>query len=84
MYIVYICLYLARFIFKKNEVGRGRKQILTYKTCYEIKKISTSLLSLERGGKGGMQFLQKNKNKLKSEMLKSLTTKKVDNFFLCH
>ena len=83
MYIVYICIYLAHFIFKKNEGGRGRKQISTYKTCYEIKKISTSLLSLERGGKGGMQLLQK-KKKLKSEMLKSLTTKKVDNFFLCH
>ena len=47
MYIVYICIYLAHFIFKKNEGGRGLKQISTYKTCYEIKKISTSLLSVE-------------------------------------
>ena len=56
MYIVYICIYLAHFIFKKNEGGRGLKQISTYKTCYEIKKISTSLLSVEEGGegKGGM------------------------------
>ena len=53
MYIVYICIYLAHFIFKKNEVGRGRKQISTYKTCYEIKKISTSLLSVEGGGAVG-------------------------------
>ena len=84
MYIVYICIYLAHFIFKKNEGGRGLKQISTYKTCYEIKKISTFLLSVEGGGKGkwGCNFYKK--NKLKSEMLKSLTTKKVDNFFLCH
>ena len=53
MYIVYICIYLAHFIFKKNEGGRGLKQISTYKTCYEIKKISTSLLSVEGGGVGG-------------------------------
>ena len=60
MYIVYICIYLAHFIFKKNEGGRGLKQISTYKTCYEIKKISTFLLSVEGGeGQGGMQFLQK-------------------------
>ena len=53
MYIVYICIYLAHFIFKKNEGGRGRKQISTYKTCYEIKKISTSLLTVEGSGGGG-------------------------------
>ena len=51
MYIVYICIYLAHFIFKKNEGGRGLKQISTYKTCYEIKKISTFLLSVEGGGR---------------------------------
>ena len=77
MYIVYICIYLAHFIFKKNEGGRGLKQISTYKTCYEIKKISTSLLSVEGMGEGGCNFYKK--NKLKSEMLKCLTTKKVDN-----
>ena len=68
MYIVYICIYLAHFIFKKNEGGRGLKQISTYKTCYEIKKISTSLLSVEGGeGEGGRargrgcNFYKKNK-----------------------
>ena len=61
MYIVYICIYLAHFIFQKNGDGSGRKQISTYKTCYEIKKISTSLLSVEGegGGQEGMQFLLK-------------------------
>ena len=83
MYIVYICIYLAHFIFKKNEGGRGLKQISTYKTCYEIKKISTSLLSVEGGMARGNAIFTK-KKKLKSDMLKSLTTKKVDNFFLCH
>ena len=80
---------LSTFYFKKNRGARGRKQISTSKTCYEIKKISTSLLSVERGeeqggsggGVGGCNFYKK---KLKSEMLKFLTTKKVDNFFLCH
>ena len=84
MYIVYICIYLAHFIFKKNEGGRGLKQISTYKTCYEIKKISTSLLSVEggRGGRvgAGVHFLQK--NKLKSEMLKCLTTKMLITFLI--
>ena len=79
MYIVYICIYLAHFIFKKNEGGRGLKQISTYKTCYEIKKISTSLLSVEGMGEGGCNFYKK--NKLKSEMLKCLTTKKLITFF---
>ena len=63
MYIVYICIYLAHFIFKKNEGGRGRKQISTYKTCYEIEKMSTSLLSVEvaegQGGGGGAIFSKK-------------------------
>ena len=77
---------LSTFYFQKNVGGRGHKQISIYKTCYEIKNISTSLLSVEggwRGGGAGGQFLQK-KKKLKSEMLKCLTTKKVDNFCLCH
>ena len=44
---------------------RERKQISTNKTCYEIKNISTSLLSVEvmgevGEGKRGVQFLQKN------------------------
>ena len=78
MYIVYICIYLAHFIFKKNEGGRGRKQMSTYKTCYEIKKISTSLLYVEgaEGRGGGVQSFQK--NKLKSE---TFNNKNVDNFF---
>ena len=60
MYIVYIRIYLAHFIFKKNEGGKGPKPISTYKTCYEINKISISLLPVEgEEGKGGMQFLQK-------------------------
>ena len=53
---------LSTFYFQKNVGGRGLKQIFTYKTCYEIKKMSTSLLSVEGGGgggRGGMQFLQK-------------------------
>ena len=75
--MTYVYTTLAHFIFKKNEGGRGRKQISTYKTCYEIKKISTSLLSVEGMGEGGCNFYKK--NKLKSEMLKCLTTKKVDN-----
>ena len=58
MYVVYICIYLAHFIFIKNEGGRGQKQISTYKTCYEIKKISTSLLSVE-GWCGGAIFTKK-------------------------
>ena len=65
MYIVYICIYLAHFIFKKSGDGSWRKQISTYKTCYEIKKISTSMLSVEGGRAGGMQFLQKNPLNLK-------------------
>ena len=81
MYIVFICICLAHYIFKKNEGGRELKQISTYKICYEIKKISTFLLSVEQGkSKGVCNFYKK--NKLKSEMLKSLTTKKVDNFSL--
>ena len=82
MYIVYICIYLVHSIFKKNEGGRGHKQISTHKTCYEINKISTSLLSAEGEGWGGGCNLKK--KKLKSEMLMCLATKKVDNFFLCH
>ena len=85
MYIVYICIYLAHFIFKKSGDGSWRKQISTYKTCYEIKKISTSMLSVEGGGGGeGRGDAIFTKKTLKSEMLKFLTTKKVDNFFLCH
>ena len=42
---------LAHFIQKKKEYGRGRQQISTNKTCYEIKKILTFLLSIE-GGSG--------------------------------
>ena len=46
-----ICIYhLSTFYFQKNEGGRGRKQISTNKTWYEIKKISASLLCVERGG----------------------------------
>ena len=63
MYIVYICIYLAHFVFKKNEGGRGLKQVPTYRTCYEIKKISTSLLSVEEGGGGGGQNFKKKKKK---------------------
>ena len=63
IYGIYICIYLAHFIFKKNEGGRGRKQISTYKTCYEIEKMSTSLLSVEvaegQGGGGGAIFSKK-------------------------
>ena len=42
---------LSTFYLKKNGGGRGHKQIATYKTCYEIKKMSTSLLSVG-GGEG--------------------------------
>ena len=73
---------LSTFYFKKNRGARGRKQISTYKTCYEIKKISTSLLSVEGGERQGGEDAIFTKKNLKSEMLKSLTTKKVDNFFL--
>ena len=48
IYVYSIYMYiLSTFYFQKNEGGRGLKQISTYKTCYEIKKISTSLLSVE-------------------------------------
>ena len=77
---------LSTFFLKKNGGGRGRKQISTYKTCYEIKKMSTSLLSVGggEGQEGGGDAIFTQKKKLKSEMSKFLTTKKVDNFFLCH
>ena len=70
VYSIYMYILSTFYFQKKNEGGRGHKQISTYKTCYEIKKISTSLLSVEGwgGGGGGVQFLQK--NKLKSEILK--------------
>ena len=58
----------AHFIFLKKEGGRGRQQISTNKTCYEIKKILKFLLSIEGGsgearvaGGAGVQFLQKKK-----------------------
>ena len=44
---------LTTFYFQKNEGDRGLKQVSTYKKCYEIKKISTSLLFVEEGGAGG-------------------------------
>ena len=47
-----ICIYhLSTLYSKKKEDGRGRQQISTNKTCYEIKKILTFLLSIE-GGSG--------------------------------
>ena len=60
VYSIYMYI-LSTFYLKKNKGGRGCKQISTYKTCYEIKKIFTSPLSVERGvGEGGeVQFLQK-------------------------
>ena len=62
--MTYVYTTLAHFIFRKNEGGKGRKQIST-KTCYEIKKISTFLLKGEEGW--GVAIFTK-KNKLKSEM----------------
>ena len=59
---------LSTFYLKKNGGGRGRKQISTYKTCYEIKKMSTSLLSVGGGewqGGGDAIFTKKNNLNLK-------------------
>ena len=57
---------LSTFYLKKNGGGRGHKQISTYKTCYEIKKMSTSLLSVGggegQGGGGGDAIFTKKKN----------------------
>ena len=58
---------LSTFYFQKKmrvAGGRGRKQISTNKTCYQIKKISTSLLSVEGVGRarGEAIFTQKNLN----------------------
>ena len=64
--MTYVNITLAHFIFQKNKGGRGHKQISMNKTCYEIKKISTYLLSGEERVGSGVQILPK--NKLKSEM----------------
>ena len=86
MYIVYICIYLAHFILKKIGVPEGVSKYLPTKRAMKLRKFS-HLCCLLKGGKskgGGGSGCSFYKKKLKSEMLKFLTTKKVDNFFLCH
>ena len=63
LYSLYMYI-LSTFYLKKNGSGRGHRQISTYRMGYEIKKISTSLLSVEGGeGQGGDAiFTKKNLN----------------------
>ena len=69
---------------KKMRVAEGVSKYLLTKHAMKLRKISTSLLSVEgRVGRGGAAIFTK-KKQLKSEMLKCLTAKKVDNVFLCH
>ena len=71
------------YLIKKMGVAEGVSKYLPTKRAMKLRKFP-HLCCLLKGGKGkggGCNFYKK---KLKSEMLKSLTTKKVDNFFLCH
>ena len=71
VYSIYICLYLAHFIFKKMSLAEGVSKYLPTKHAMKLRKFP-HLCCLLKGGGGrvgaGVQFLQK--NKLKSEMLK--------------
>ena len=62
--------------------GRGHNNLPT-KHAMKLRKFPHLCCLLKGGGraKGDAIFTKK---KLKSEMLKSLTTKKIDKFFLCH
>ena len=57
-------------------VAEDVSKYLPTKHAIELRK-SPHLCCLLKGVEGGAQFLQQQKKK-------SLTTKKVDNFFLCH
>ena len=63
-------------------VEEGVSKYLPTKRAMKLRKFPHLCCLLKGGeGKGGCNFYKKN---LKSEMLKSLTTTKVDNFFLYH
>ena len=65
-------------------VAEDVSKYLPTKRAMKLRKFPNLCCLLKSGtGKGGGDAIF-TKKKLKSEMLKSLTTKKVDNFFPCH
>ena len=63
-------------------VAEGISKYVPTKRAMKLRKFPHLCCLLKGGkGKGGCNFYQK---KLKSEIMKFLTTKKVDNFFHCH
>ena len=83
VYSIYMYI-LSTFCLKKMKVAEVVSKYLPTKHAMKLRKFPHLcwLLKAVGGEGGGGNFYQK--NKLKSEMLKCLTTKKVDNFFLCH
>ena len=64
-------------------VAEGVSKYLPTKPGMKLKKFP-HLCCLMKGGEGNGGDAIFTKKKLRSEMLNFLTTKKVDNFFLCH
>ena len=85
-YSIYMYILSTFYFQKKMKVAEGTSNYLPTKHAMKLRKFP-HLLSVEgvggtMGRMGGGIFTKK--NKLKSKMLKCLTTKKVDNVFLFH